>query len=165
MDRHARVRPFQPADLAGVRDCIVALQEFERTIDPRLRPGEEMADEYWAHIQSQCATSNGCVLVVELDEHVAGFAVVLASQAATEPDDPPGTHAALTDLAVLPAHRHRGLGTALLRAAEAYAVRHGATEVRVNVLTANHGARSLYLGAGYAPYLETLAKPLRTPPA
>ena len=38
------IRKYQPEDTAGVRRYVVELQEFERRIDPRLRPGEEMAD-------------------------------------------------------------------------------------------------------------------------
>lgn len=53
-----------------------------------------------------------------------------------------------------------GIGTLLLRAAERHARDAGASELRIGVLAGNHGARTLYLRAGFAPYLEMLSMPL-----
>jgi hypothetical protein len=34
------IRGYQSGDAAALRQCVVVLQEFERAIDPTLRPGE-----------------------------------------------------------------------------------------------------------------------------
>src|SRR5215475_12843134 len=44
-------------DSAALRECVVALQESERSIDPRLRPGETMADAYCELIHDRCKES------------------------------------------------------------------------------------------------------------
>jgi hypothetical protein len=40
----ASIREYRRDDQSALRECIVELQEFERSIDPRLRPAELMAD-------------------------------------------------------------------------------------------------------------------------
>jgi diamine N-acetyltransferase len=138
----------------------VELQEFERTIDPRLRPGDSMADDYWARIQTRCAEKNGRVFVGEANGTVVGFVAVLAHEVFTELDDPPGTYAVVTDLAVLPTHRRQGIGRQLLERAELFAKVAGARELRISVLARNTAARRLYLAAAFVPHQEILAKPL-----
>jgi len=151
-------RPYRQDDLAAVRRCVVELQEFERTLDPRLRPGESMADGHWSTIVTRCGEANGRVLVAEQGSAVVGFVAVLAAQRFTELDEPPGTYALVTDLVVLPSHRGRGIGARLLREAEAFVRAAGATELRIGVLADNVAARQLYLGAGFAPHVEVLVK-------
>jgi GNAT superfamily N-acetyltransferase len=154
------IRDYTPDDAAAVRRCVVELQEFERAIDPRLRPGELMADAYCEQMHARCRHANGQIFVAEADGAVAGFVAVLARQRFTELDEPPGTYALVTDLVVLPASRRRGIGRTLLDRAEAFARSAGAAELRIGVLTANSFARQLYLDAEFLPHLEILTKRL-----
>jgi len=55
------------------------------------------------------------------------------------------------DIEILEAHRGRGLGRALLDAAESWCAEHGSASVRLNVFAPNTTARSLYESAGYEP--------------
>ena len=76
---------------------------------------------------------------------------------AWEHDDPLG-HAYLAlrdppelqDVEVRPAHRRRGVATALADAAEAFVARHGCDRLRLTVSRENAAAQALYLGLGYA---------------
>jgi ribosomal protein S18 acetylase RimI-like enzyme len=157
------IRQYREDDAAAVRGCIVELQEFERRIDDRLRPGESMAAEYLGQMLARCAECAGVILVAESDGVVAGFATVLARVPFESLDDPPGDYALVSDLVVGERFRRRGLGADLLQAAERYAVAAGAREIRVGVLSENHAAASVYRRAGFAPYLQTLAKRLDRP--
>ena len=154
------IRKYQPEHTAGVRRCVVELQEFERRIDPRLRPGEEMADAYWENIQRRCTEANGEVFVADDGGSVVGFVSVLAAEPFVEIDDPVGTHALITDIVVLPSHRGRRVGAELLQRAEAFARAAGAAELRIAVLAENTAARRLYQNEGFTPYLEVFVKPL-----
>ena len=60
-----------------------------------------MADRYSEHIHARCREALGKVYVAEDDSVAAGFATVLAREAFTELDDPPGHYALITDLVVL----------------------------------------------------------------
>ena len=54
----------------------------------------------------------------------------------------------------------RGIGTTLLRRAEAFAREADARALRIGVLGANGEARRLYLAAEFVPHLEIFAKHL-----
>lgn len=157
------VRAYQQADAPAVRNCVVELQEFERRIDDRLRPGESMATEYLRQMLDRCERCAGTILVAEADGVVAGFVTILARVAFESLDDPPGHYALVSDLVVRERFRGRGLGTELLREAERYAVAADAREIRVGVLSENRAAAQLYRRAGFRPYLETLTKRLEPP--
>ena len=154
------IREYRERDASAVTACIVELQEFERRIDERLRPGESMAADYLGELLRRCGECNGKILVAECDGRVAGFIVVLTRVAFEALDDPPGHYALVSDLVVRDGVRRRGIGRALLQEAERCARAAGATELRIGVLSANRAARRLYRRAGFAPYLETLAKRL-----
>jgi ribosomal protein S18 acetylase RimI-like enzyme len=66
------------------------------------------------------------------------------------------------DLAVLPQHRGKGAGRALLRAAEEHARRQGCCRLTLEVLESNSGARALYRRFGFddSTVSRFLVKPL-----
>ena len=57
------------------------------------------------------------------------------------------------DLAVLPAHRARGVGQALLAACEAHARERGCCKLTLEVLSGNQRALRSYERFGFAPYV------------
>ena len=156
------IREYRDADAPAVRRCIVELQDHERRIDGRLRPGEAMCVQYLDDMLRKCNELAGAILVAECDGEVAGFVTILARVPFEELDDPPGDRAIVSDLAVLARFRRRGLGAALLREADRYAREAGATEIRIGVMSENRGAAQLYRQEGFAPYLEILSKRLDT---
>jgi hypothetical protein len=134
-DPAAVVREYRDDDAPEVTAAIVELQEFERRLDGRLRPGDAIAAEFLARMLARCRDYTGTILVAECAGLVAGFATVLARVPYEEIDDPAGEYALITDLVVREAFRRR-------------------------VLAANDSARRLYFRTGFAPYLETLTKRL-----
>jgi GNAT superfamily N-acetyltransferase len=60
-------------------------------------------------------------------------------------------HTFIYDIEILESHRGRGLGRALLEAAEVWCAERGVSSVRLNVFAPNTTARALYESAGYAP--------------
>jgi ribosomal protein S18 acetylase RimI-like enzyme len=152
------IREYQPGDAAALRHCVIVLQEFERLIDSRLRPGEAMADAYCEQVHNRCRTADGRVFVAEEDRTVVGFVAVLAHEKFTELDDPPGTYALVTDLVVPSAHRGRGIAQQLLERAEGFVRTAGARELRIGVLADNIVARRLYLRANFVPHQEVFTK-------
>jgi len=159
-DFAVKIRRYAPVDEASCRACIVQRQEAERQIDPRLRPGEEIADEYLLRMHARCRDYAGVILLAETAGAIVGLALVLVRVPFEDLDEPPGAYAIVADLVVRDAYRRRGIGAALLRAAGRHARGAGAAELRIGVLSGNHGARKLYLREGFAPYLETLSMPL-----
>ena len=56
------------------------------------------------------------------------------------------------DIAVLPGHRGKGIGKALMQAVEDEARRRGACKVTLEVLSGNTNAKALYARLGYGDY-------------
>jgi ribosomal protein S18 acetylase RimI-like enzyme len=136
-------------DHDAVRSCAIELQDFERELDPRIPPGEQIADRYLDRMFRRCAEFDGVVLVAEADGSVSGFVSVWTRYRSSEPADDPAEHGYVSDLVVSAGHRGRGIGRALLRAAEARARQAGVDTLRVSVKAGNTSALSLYSAEGF----------------
>ena len=158
MSDQYQIRKYRADDASAVRECIVALQDYERQIDPRLRPGTFMAPEYLNQMHTRCRDFGGCIFILECANAVAGFVTVLTRVPFQELDDPPGDFALITDLIVLERFRRRGFGRALMEAAERYACEQGVSELRIGVLSGNKAAKELYARVGFSGHLEILTK-------
>jgi hypothetical protein len=55
------VRPLDDGDLAGLHRLVAEMQEFERAIDPRLPPGDAMAEPYTRAMLDRCEAHDGTV--------------------------------------------------------------------------------------------------------
>ena len=75
-------------------------------------------------------------------------------------DKPWGLSCEVKTLVVDEDRRGRGLGTALMRAAETEAHSSGARGLRVDVLQMNGPARSFYEGLGYEMFAARYGKPV-----
>ena len=159
-DSVATIRQYQPGDEVGCRACVVELQDAERHVDSRLRSGDSMADEYLAQMHKHCRDYAGAIFVAEHVGEIVGLVMVLARVPFEWLDEPPGEYALVAELVVRDGFRRQGIARALLDTAERYVRDDGASELRISVLSQNHAALQLYLREGFAPYKETLAKPL-----
>jgi ribosomal protein S18 acetylase RimI-like enzyme len=152
------IRAYHAADGASLRDCIAELQDAEREIDGRLRPGRVIASEYLDTMLEDCRRYTGQVFVLEINGNVAGFTTVFTRVPFERLDEPPGDYALVAELLVRREYRRRGFARALLAHGERFAASVGATELRIGVLSDNAAARTLYLDVGFRPYIETLSK-------
>jgi ribosomal protein S18 acetylase RimI-like enzyme len=156
----ALIRALHPDDLPDLERLVAEMQDYERRLDGRLRPGSEIAEAYTNAMLAECAGHDGVVLVAELDDEVVGFIALQTSVPWEGLDYPPGSYALISDLSVTSSQRGRGVGRALLRAAEEHARAEGARDLHIHVLSDNDVAQGLYRSAGFTPYLLVLTKPL-----
>ncbi|PSB23939.1 GNAT family N-acetyltransferase [Stenomitos frigidus] len=70
-------------------------------------------------------------------------------------------HAHIFLLYVLPQHRRRGIGKALMLHAEAWAKERGDRQIGLQVFQSNHAARNLYDSLGFGTQSLWMVKPLR----
>lgn len=153
------IRPYDPPrDRAAVRACVVALQDFERVLEPSLRPSEAMADAYLDHILAQIAAHSGRIVVAELEDALIGFVAVLGRVPPDAPDDEPEPRGYVSDLVVLPAHRGHGLGRRLLEEAERWVRSLGSKRLDIGVLSKNTGAARLYRDFGFEDFRIQMTK-------
>lgn len=138
----------------------MALQEYERSLDPAAPRGDAIAAAYLERMFERCAKWSGRVFVAEVGGAVVGFVSVWGRVPPQEPDEPPHDYAYVSDLVLLPDWRGCGIGRALLRRAEDYARALGMDAIRIGVMATNRAALDLYEADGYrATHLE-LRKPL-----
>lgn len=154
------IRRFREADAADLARCLVDEQNALRVFDPRLPEGTTMVDAYLLQIMAACVEYDGVILVGTISDQVVGFLALLKRFGRSGADDAPGSHALVVDVAVRPAWQGRGVGSALMRQAEAEARAAGATEMRLSALHKNQRAIDLYQRLGYVPYDLTLTKRL-----
>ena len=154
------IRAYQDEERASLLDCIAELQDAERAIDGRLRPGRAIASDYLVAMVEECRLWAGQIFVLEVEGAVAGFTTVYTRVPFERLDEPPGDYAIVAELLVRRAYRRRGYARALLAHGERYAASQGAPELRIGVLSDNTAARTLYLDFGFRSYHETLSKSL-----
>lgn len=145
---------------SGLEKCLIALQDFERRMDPRMPPGAEIAEPYLAEMFRRCKECGGRVLIAEVDGDVAGYATILPRVKSEQPEDGDLEYGLISDLVVLEPYRALGLGRKLLAAAEQYARRCRVRYLRIGVLAANQAADRLYASAGYSELYKELEKEL-----
>ena len=150
-------------DRAQVRACLIELQDFERQIDPRMPSGEDIAEAYIPDMLQRCIDSAGAILVAEIDRLVVGYVTILTKVSSDEIGAGDHEFGLITDVVVLREHRGKGLGKALLQAAETYAKENGVKWLRIGALAPNKSATTLYSSMGFSELYVELEKDLQGP--
>ena len=155
------IRPVRADDRATLLGFLVAFQDYERGLNPKLRPGAEVAEIQLAKLEGDIAAHDGVLLMAERGGEAVGFVccyvghdhdMMLEEQARP--------YGYLSDVFVSPGHRGLGIGAALMAAAEKHLAGLGFSRVRLSVMAANAGARAVYEKRGYRAYDVLYEKPL-----
>lgn len=152
------IRDYESGDRAALRECVVQLQAAEREIDARTADGESIADAYIDYLNNICGANRGKILVAELHGQVVGYTAVQLWNNSEEVHEEPYEYGYVSDLIVLDAFRRRGLGRALLDAAQAYTRRQDIDLLRIGVLAGNKSVRRMYRGCGFREHKVVLEK-------
>ena len=161
VDRPRRVlRKYRRGDRSGVVACFRELQDFERSLASDRVPAETIVKLYVDHILATCEARRGAVYVALLSGSVVGFVCVWVEPPLSGMISSTTEMGFVSDLVVLPAYRRQGIGTALLRRAEAHVRSKGLRSLVVGVLARNDEARSVYRNAGFEEYDLRLLKQL-----
>lgn len=140
-------------------DLLVQLQAFVHAPhvarEPhRYRPTEAAVVRRW--MAEQLAREGVVVLLAGR----LGYALCVLVDRPPTPFTHPSRALHVDQLAVDPAHQGRGIGRALMRAAEALARELGCPELDLTVRADNAGARAFYAALGYTPVQLRLARSL-----
>jgi ribosomal protein S18 acetylase RimI-like enzyme len=154
------IRRYQPLDALDLERCFIALQSFERRLEPNRVDGERIASLYRQYLLDRCEQTDGTIIVAEDNGAVVGFVAVFAHLDSESLIETTTDYAYISDLVVLPAYRGHGIGRALLQHAESFAKDHGAKIVKVDVLIANVVAHELYRAIGFQDHEVRLIKVL-----
>jgi GNAT superfamily N-acetyltransferase len=156
---------IRDADLADPADATAVVELVNAYARDPMGGGVPLADDARARLASGLrAHPTTLVLLAFADGRAVGVAVCFFGFSTFQGRPLLNVH----DLAVVAEARGRGIGRALLAAAEARARAGGCCKLTLEVLEDNHRARAVYARAGFAdvalgPSASTrfLAKPLR----
>ena len=167
--RALTVRPYRPSDRAFYVGCLEGLQDHLVALDPFgiVQRGPKYGAIYSASALRLLRRNRGCLLVAELDGARVGFvtAYVRPRHRLRELELRPRVQGFVMDLYVRPEARGRGVGTALLRAAERRLAAVGCTHVWLDVFVPNRRAAQLYRSLGYRGFGLMLMRALAPEPA
>jgi len=156
----APVRGYEKSDEAALRKCVIELQDAERAIFAKTADGDAIAKPYVDYLVEVCRSNRGRILVVEQDGRVVGYSAVQVWDNSQEVHEESYEYAYISDLVILEAYRGRGLGRALLQAAESFAKSHGVEILRIGVLAGNTPVRRMYERFGFDEHKIVLEKRL-----
>lgn len=154
------IRRARTEDIAALVRLRLANAQRHIELDPSIHrlPDASVVHQYFQDALSSSATPTPLILVAEVAGEVTGMAEVVISP------DPPDhqilipRRAAQIHTVVLDDYRGKGIGTALVNAAEQQAAEHGVSLLIAPIFAPNANAISFYSGAGFAQHGVLLRK-------
>lgn len=121
-------------------------------------------DEVWptrSAVESLIVGPDSTILIAETNNEIAGFVTLQVHQVKQTSRMRERRFALIENMAVDPLRRRRGIGRALLRAAEDWAAQRGIAELRLFVWEFNGAAARFYESEGFVTELRGMARRLK----
>ena len=145
------IRRAEERDRPALIALTAELQAFEMAFEPNRLPPAQMAAPYLAEIWEWAESRGGAIIVADLAGAPVGFVCCGVGGAGSEDLTEYASVGKITDIVVAEAQRGRGVGAALIRAAEEQIKQAGALRVEIAALAGNPGAQAAYQARGYRP--------------
>ncbi|WP_290818862.1 GNAT family N-acetyltransferase [Halovivax sp.] len=152
------VEPAAADELDRLADCWVRLAREQREHGSRVRA--EANRETIREVLAAHRVADG-LFVARLSGSIVGFATFSVERGSFELD---ATRGLLSNLWVDPAHRDRGVGSALLSAVESALADRGVEVCTLEAMATNDGARRFYRRHGYDTYRVAMERRLGAGP-
>ena len=146
------IREMDDADRETVIDLIWELNLYENAITHDRATGRKAATAGLAGNRRRMAEHGGTELVAEVDGNVVGYLLCVIESAQAYVHERFSRHAYIAELVIAEAARGRGLGQALIAAAEDFARASDMRSIFIGVLAGNAPADRLYEHLGYQTY-------------
>jgi ribosomal protein S18 acetylase RimI-like enzyme len=159
-DTSVTIRAGTVADYPRAHAVIKETFSFHQQAAPTFFQESDSPPPTLATIEAVLDNDSGAWFLAEHQGEVIGFVTVQMRPPAQEQYLVPESRALVQNLGVLSAWRGQGIGQTLMEAAEAWARRHGATRLVLNVWEFNTGALGFYETLGYRGFSRNMWKAL-----
>ncbi len=159
------IRLVDTDDLSALCKLYVEFHEFHvRGVPDRLLSLGPTATydcaKLYPNLEKIIQNSEAALFLAEIAHHPVGLAEVYIRQDEANSAKVVRRHGHLQSLMVQEAHRHQGIGTCLLAAAEQWARQQGATEMQLDIWEYAGGPLHFYEHLGYRTLRRTLVRDL-----
>ena len=154
------VRAARPEEFERLCRLYEELDSFHRDSRPDIFFKPEGSPRSRDHIAGLLDGASSTILVAERVGEILGFAVLLQKETQAIAVRRPEIYVEVEELVVTARHRLKGIGRALLQAAEAWTRERGVIAMRIGVWDFNHAARALYQSEGFETQTLRMAKQL-----
>jgi ribosomal protein S18 acetylase RimI-like enzyme len=143
------IRPAKIEDYARVCAIFDEVDAQHRKALPHIfrDPGDTARSR--AYITSIVEDENACLWIAKHEGQVVGILHILIRETRDIPILVPRRYAVIDNIAVSTTHRRKGIGRALVQAADRWAVERGIDQIELHVWEFNEGARAFYEKLGY----------------
>jgi ribosomal protein S18 acetylase RimI-like enzyme len=158
MNGDVLIRDATVADRAAIGRLWQELMAFHRDYDVRFCHMKPDALDVWLQHLDECMADDGhVILVADAEGELVGFAMSRPGE------DPPifdfPEHLFVTNFAVTPRWRRRGVGQRLFEATAERARRHGFGDIRLSVAADNPVSNAFWRELGFRPYQVNMRRP------
>lgn len=143
------VRSARPEDVDALADLRLENAHVHVVLDPSVYRVPDRAAVKHHFAESVGSTEGGWLAVAEVEGRVVGMVEVLPAAEPPEHQILLPTTSAHVHSVVLLGHRRRGVGRALLAAAEQWALQHGVEHLVAGIHASNTAGLSFYEKRGY----------------
>lgn len=151
-----QIRKVKWGDLPALVELWLEFMQYHAEIDPGYEMVDDAAERWVDYIRPKIEDDDWRILVAVSGEQVVGYTAAVVQEYPPVFKSP--QHGFVQEIAVRKAFRKSGIGTLLVREAEAWLRRKGVPEITVRIDERNPASKALFKSRGFLPWVVVRKK-------
>lgn len=152
------VRKARAEDIRRIAEVWLNMMHEHEHFEKRLRLTENAAEHYEMYLLFHVKNPESLMLVVEYNKQIVGYC--LAYKCQNLPMFLPEEYVFISDIALLEAHKNKGLGSHLVDKMMEHYKKDGLSSVHLQVYYKNEKGKRFWRRKGFSPFLTRLWRDL-----